>query len=294
VPRAQVGEVELEYEVQGEGPPVVLIMGIGAQLIFWPDELVEDLASRGYTVIRFDNRDIGLSTKLDHHGVPPVLKQLGRTVVGLPVSAPYDLSDMARDVVGLLDHLDLEDAHVVGASMGGMIAQHVSLEHPHRVRTLTSIMSTPGGRRNSIGYPSALAKLLQGPAKSRGDAIQKQLDFFRTVGGKGYPIDEDFIRERAGLSYDRSYHPPGFARHMSAILASGDRRERLRSLRTPTLVVHGSDDPLLPPRAGRATARLVPSAELKIIDGMGHNMPRPVCRILAEDIDRHARKRDRR
>jgi pimeloyl-ACP methyl ester carboxylesterase len=289
----QVGEVELEYEASGQGPPVLLIMGIGAQLVLWPDGFVDALAARGYTVIRFDNRDVGLSTKLDHLGVPPVLRQFGRLFAGLPVDdAPYDLSDMARDTAGLIEALGFEDAHVVGASMGGMIAQHLALEHPRRVRTLTSIMSTPGGRRNAIGRPKAFAQLFQKAARNRVEAIENQVRFFRTVGGTGFPLDEAEIRERAGRSWDRSYHPQGFARQMAAILASGDRRRKLRGLQKSTLVIHGSEDPLIPPRAGRATARAIPNAELRIIEGMGHHMPAGTWSRMVDDIHRLARRHD--
>jgi len=292
--RIRVGEIEIEHEVSGEGPPVLLIMGIGAQLVLWPDGFINELAARGYTVIRFDNRDVGLSTKLDHLGVPEIFPRMGRMLAGLPVDAPYDLSDMASDAAGLIEALGFDTAHVVGASMGGMVAQHLALEHPHRVRTLTSIMSTPGGRRNTIPKPSAFAKLFQKRARSRDEAIDNQLTFFRAVGGSGFTIDEAAIRERAGRSWDRSYHPQGFTRQMAAILASGDRRKKLRRLRTDTLVIHGSEDPLVLPHAGRATARAIPGAELRMIEGMGHHMPAGTWGLMADDIHRLAKRHDER
>jgi len=201
---------------------------------------------------------------------------------------------MASDAAGLIEALGFDTAHVVGASMGGMVAQHLALEHPHRVRTLTSIMSTPGGRRNTIPKPSAFAKLFQKRARSRDEAIDNQLTFFRAVGGSGFTIDEAAIRERAGRSWDRSYHPQGFTRQMAAILASGDRRKKLRRLRTDTLVIHGSEDPLVLPHAGRATARAIPGAELRMIEGMGHHMPAGTWGLMADDIHRLAKRHDER
>ena len=286
--RVRVGEVELEVEEIGDGPPLVLIMGIGAQLIHWPDALCEDLAGRGFRVIRFDNRDIGLSTKLEHAGVPDIPKALVRAFVGLSVETPYTIRHMADDVAGLLDALDLEDAHVVGCSMGGMIAQTLAIEHPTRVRSLTSIMSTPGGRRH-MGKAKAIRVLLGGPVRSAGEAEERALRVMRVIGSTGFAMDEERVRALARRAYERSYHPPGFARQFGAILAAGNRLSTLPSVRAPTLVIHGSEDPLIPPKAGRATAALVPGARLRMIEGMGHDLPAALWKTFADEIAGHAR-----
>ncbi len=271
MPIAHVHDLEIAYDDVGAGPPVVLIMGIGAQRILWPDALVDTLAERGFRAIRFDNRDIGESTRLTHEPVPPVLSGLVRAVAKRPVDAPYTLSDMALDTVGLLDALDLPRAHVVGASMGGMIGQHLALEHPGRVASLTSIMSGPGSVRHMIGKPRALKALLGPPPRTREEAQHHVLKLFSAIGGT-LPRDEEGLRRYAGLAFDRGLHPAGFARQWAAIMASGSRLKALRSLQVPTLVVHGTLDPLVPPRAGKATADAIPNAELLWVDGMGHDL----------------------
>lgn len=287
MPRATSNGIELEYEIIGEGEPLLLIMGLGAQMVLWPDEFCERLAARGYQVIRFDNRDIGLSTKLDDAGVPRVMKMIARSFVGLPVTAPYDLRDMADDTVGLLDHLGIESAHVVGASMGGMITQTMAIMHPHRMRTMTSIMSTTGGRRVSYGHPKSIATLLQKPAKSRSEAIERQVEFFRVTGGS-LARDEDKVRERAGRAYDRSFYPKGVARQIAAITASGNRTAALRYVRVPALVMHGSEDSLVPLRGGKATAKAIPGARFHLVRGMGHDFPEPAFPEIVDAISSHA------
>jgi len=274
--------VDIAFERFGDPrrPPVLLIMGLGTQMLGWPDGFCAALADRGMHVIRFDNRDIGLSTHMTDAPAPDVAAAL----TGDPSSASYKLSDMARDTVGLLDSLELPSAHVVGASMGGMIAQTLVIEHPHRVRSLTSIMSTTGDP--SVGQPteSAMAALLSPPAASREEAIERTLAIVRVIGSPGFALDETEIRRRTGLAYDRSNDPVGVARQLVAIAASGDRTAALRRVSIPTLVVHGADDPLVDVSGGRATARAIAGAELAVFDGMGHDLPRGLWAEIARRI----------
>ena len=279
--------IELEVEVHGEGPPVVLVMGIGAQMILWPEGLVDALVAHGLQVIRFDNRDIGRSTWLDHLGVPSIAGMTTRAMMGMKVSAPYTLWDMALDTVGLLDGLGLHRAHVVGASMGGMIAQCMAIRHADRVQSLTSIMSTTGSRRHFRPQPRAMAALLGTRPTTRDEAQETFLRFTRAMAGTGFPVDEDAVRALAGRTWDRGNHPEGFMRQWAAILASGSRRRLLEQVALPTLVIHGSDDPLLIPEGGRATARAVPGARLEIIEGMGHSLPEGVWQRVADSVARH-------
>lgn len=273
--RARCGDVELAYDVVGDGPrQLVLIMGIGAQRIFWDDRFVARVADAGFTVARFDHRDIGESTRLDHLPVPRPPRTLARHLFGLSVGAPYTLSDMAGDVVGLLDHLGWARAHVVGASMGGMIAQHLAIEHPARVASLTSIMSTPGARRYAIqARPSALRALLGKPPRTAEESGEYAVRMFAVIGGPRFAPDEEALRRLGRLAFERKPSPRGFCRHLAALCASGDRTRRLASVRAPTLVFHGAADPLIPVAAGRATARAIPGAHLHVVDGMGHHMP---------------------
>jgi pimeloyl-ACP methyl ester carboxylesterase len=274
--------VDIAFERFGDqqGSPVLLIMGLGTQMLGWPDGFCAALADRGMQVIRFDNRDIGLSTHMTDAPAPDV----GAALTGDPSSASYKLSDMARDTAGLLDSLELPSAHVVGASMGGMIAQTLVIEHPDRVRSLTSIMSTTGDP--SVGRPteSAMAALLSPPAASREEAIERTLAIVRVIGSPGFALDETEIRRRTGLAYDRSNDPVGVARQLVAIAASGDRTAALSRVSIPTLVVHGADDPLVDVSGGRATARAIAGAELAVFDGMGHDLPRGLWAEIARRI----------
>ena len=271
--RAKLGEIELVYEQIGDRDdvPLLLVMGLGMQLIHWDLEFCEMLAERGYRVIRFDNRDSGLSTKIAAP-VPPVL----RAMAGMRIDAPYLLSDMAADSFGLLDHLGIESAHVMGVSMGGMIAQVMALDRPERVRSLTSIMSTTGNRRAGMPRLRAFALLLRRAPADRDAYISYFVKTFQVIGSPAYREDEARMRETAAATYDRSHHPAGTVRQLAATLASGDRTTRLRELHVPTAVVHGTDDPLIPLRAGVATARAIPDAELVAIPGMGHDLPHQV------------------
>ncbi|MCW2705533.1 MAG: Pimeloyl-ACP methyl ester carboxylesterase [Blastococcus sp.] len=280
VQRAQVGELELAYETFGAAgdPPVLLVMGLATQMIGWPDDFCRQLADRGYYVVRFDNRDIGLSTHLHDAGAPDLMAVLG----GDHSSVPYGLADLAGDCVGLLDAQGLDSVHLVGASMGGMIAQLVALQAPERVRTLTSIMSTTGAP--SVGSPSdaALALLLTPAAGDRDGAVQQVVDTYRVIGSPGFEFDESALRDRAGLSFDRAYDPAGVARQLAAILTTPDRTRDLKSASVPCLVVHGAEDALVNVSGGHATAAAIPDAELLIVDGMGHDLPRQVWPQLIE------------
>ena len=264
--------IDIAYQRIGnrDAPPVLLIMGLAAQSIAWPDAFCHALADRGLEVIRFDNRDAGLSTHMTD--APP--PDLPAALAGNLSSVSYTLSDMADDAVGLLDALGFQKAHLAGASMGGAIAQTMAIEHPDRVRSLTLMMSSTG--TPSVGQPSpeALRELYAGPrATTRDEVIQQTLRIFRVIGSPAYPNDENEAAARAGRAYDRCYDPTGVARQAIASVASGDRTERLRDLSVPTLVIHGLADRMVDASGGRAAAEAIPGAELMLIEGMGHNLP---------------------
>ncbi len=278
--------LELEYEVfnPGGGEPLVLIMGVGAQMVQWPDEFCQGLAARGFEVIRFDNRDIGCSTWLDHMGTPDIRKNLVRAYAGLKIDAPYTLTDMAADTAGLIEALGHRRAHVTGASMGGMIAQTLAIHHPERVHSLVSFMSTTGSKRHSLPKPFALKALLGPMPPDRQGRIERVVDLFRTIGGSGFEYDPQLVRNISTRAYDRGFHPTGFIRQFSAIIASGSRLEQLKRIKCPTTVIHGTEDPLVPPVGGAATARAIPNARLQWIEGLGHSMPRGAWPIIQEAI----------
>ncbi len=290
MPRAKVGNVEIEYEVRGEGEPLLLVMGIGAQLIFWDDALVDRFVAGGFQVIRFDHRDIGLSTRLDHLPVPRPARVMGRSLLGLKIDAPYTLSDMAHDVIGLLDHLGIDRAHVVGMSMGGMVAQHLAIEHPHRVRSLTSIMSTTGQWRLRQTTLGGMRALFAPRPRTAAEAGESAVRMFRIIGMVTDAGEEDRLRAVGRRSFERGQSPRGFLRHLAAIAASGDRTARLRKIKTPTLVIHGADDPLIRASAGRATARAIPGARYLEIADMGHFLPRSRWDQVTGAIIEHARR----
>ena len=283
--RAQVGSIELVYETIGDpsDTPLLMVMGLGMQLIHWDRELCELLAARGFHVIRFDNRDIGLSTKI-RGPVPNVM----RLLAGMPARVPYLLPDMAGDALGLLDHLEIERAHVVGASMGGMIGQTMAIEQPERVLSLASIMSTTGDRR--VGTPKlrVWSLMMRRAPQDRDAYVRYFVKVFRMIGSPAYRIDEERSRELAAATYDRSHYPPGTARQLAAILASGSRTAALRQLDVPTVVIHGESDPLVPLRAGVATARAIPGAELITIPGMGHDLPKELWPTFVDAIANNA------
>jgi pimeloyl-ACP methyl ester carboxylesterase len=282
IERARVGDLEIAYETFGDAgnPPVLLVMGLATQMIGWPDEFCGSLADRGHYVIRFDNRDIGLSTHLHAAGAPDILAIFG----GDTSSVVYGLTDLAGDTIGLLDALGLDRVHLVGASMGGMIAQLVAVQAPERVRSLTSIMSTTGAA--GVGAPAevALPVLLAPAATDRASAIERVVDTYRVIGSPGFEFDEAALRDRAGLSFDRAHDPAGVARQLAAILTTHDRTPDLTSIGVPALVIHGSQDTLVDVSGGRATAAAIPGSELLVVDGMGHELPREVWPQILDRI----------
>ncbi len=269
-------------------------MGLAGQLIHWPDAFCVALARAGYRVIRYDNRDIGLSSKLDHLGKPNVVRAAVRALLRLPVRAPYKLDDMAMDAVGLLDALGIKTAHLVGASMGGMIAQIVAARHPQRVRSLTLIMTTSGNpwlRQASLKLRLRLARRPQ--QTDRESLIAHSMQTWRLIGSPGYRSTEEELRARVERAFDRSYYPRGMARQTVAIIASGSRVSLLRRIATPTLIIHGADDPLVPVPAARDLARRIGGAQLQIIEGMGHDFPAELMQRIAALIQKHLRGSER-
>ena len=279
---APVGGLTICYEQFGDpgDETLLLVMGLGMQLLGWDEELCGMLVERGFHVVRFDNRDVGLSSKLSGR------VNLAAGFAGLTGSAVYDLDDMAADTAGLLDHLGVDAAHLVGASMGGMIGQKLAARRPERVRSLCSIMAG-SGRRSLTTTPrlSALRILLRPPASAREDAIDATVAAFAAIGSPAYPPDPERLRERAARSYDRCFYPAGTARQLMAVMASGNRTAELARIEVPTVIVHGTADPLVPPRAGRDVAAAIAGARLELIEGMGHDLPRELwpryCDLIA-------------
>jgi pimeloyl-ACP methyl ester carboxylesterase len=278
VPRASSNGVDLEYETIGRAgdPVMLLIMGLGAQLIDWPDQMVAGLAEQGYLVVRYDNRDAGLSSGTDELPSPA------------HAAAPYQLADLAADAVGLLDALGVDRAHVVGASMGGMIAQQVAIDHPDRVMSLCSIMSSTGDRSVGRSTPEAIAVLGRPPARSREEAIAGSMAAGRLLGSIGFDASEEALRRRAERKYERAYRPVGTQRQLAAIYASPDRTEALRKVTVPTVVIHGALDPLIDISGGRATADAIPGAELVVLPGVGHGLPADAIPTMVQAIARTA------
>ncbi|HEY6471790.1 MAG TPA: alpha/beta hydrolase [Acidimicrobiales bacterium] len=284
MPNVHANGIDIEYVTDGDPAdrPLLLVMGLGAQLITWPQGFVDQLRGRGFFVIRFDNRDCGLSTKLE--GLPAITDLFG----GDTSSAPYLIEDMADDAAGLLTELGLSKVHVVGASLGGMITQALAIHHQDRFLSVCSIMSTTGDR--SVGAPTgeAIAALLRPIATSRDEAIDASVAGSEVIGSPGYPADESVLRARAAEAYDRSYCPEGTARQLAAILASPDRTEGLRGVRLPFLVLHGEADPLVTPSGGEATAAAVPDAKLITYPGMGHDLPEALWTDVIDAIEANA------
>ncbi len=280
MPTAHVNGIDVEYVMEGDpaDPPLLLVMGLGAQLVAWPDSFVQGLRDRGYFIVRFDNRDSGLSTKWE--GMPDIVSLLS----GDSTTAPYTVEDMADDAAALLAQLGITKAHVVGVSMGGMITQALVIRHPDHFLSAASIMSTTGDR--SVGAPTtdAMNALLRPMATSRDEAIAASLAGSKVIGSPKYPTDEATLRQRAGAAYDRSYCPEGTARQLGAILGSPDRTEGLRGVHMPFLVLHGEDDPLVTLSGGQATAAAVPGAKLVTIPGMGHDLPEALWGQITDAI----------
>ncbi|WP_306205869.1 alpha/beta fold hydrolase [Actinoplanes sp. RD1] len=286
MPVATTNGIELAYETSGDpdGRPLLLIMGLGAQLIDWPEGFRAELGARGFQVITFDNRDAGLSTALDSAPLP----DLRAIMAGDPASAPYRIADLAADAAGLIKELGLDRVHVAGASLGGMIAQQLTIDFPERVASLCSIMSMTGDRSVGRPTPEAAAVLGRPPVGSREEAIAASIAGAKVIGSPGYPIDEQERLRRATAKYDRSYRPLGTLRQYAAVLASPDRTPALGAITAPTLVVHGAADPLIGVDGGRATAAAIPGAELLVLEGMGHDLPRELWPTLADAIAANA------
>ncbi|MCF8043670.1 MAG: alpha/beta fold hydrolase [Desulfarculaceae bacterium] len=292
MPDVAANGIRIEYDTFGDrsSPALLLIAGNGAQLIFWEVEFCELLAATGLFVIRFDNRDAGLSTKFDEAGVPDLMAAFQAAMQGEPVESAYSLDDMADDAVGLLDALGIAKAHICGLSMGGMVAQVVAYRHPDRVLSLTSIMSNTGNPNAPQGKPEALAAVVAPPPEEREAYIAHNLKVWRQIWSPGFPFEDERARTFLENSYDRCHYPQGMARQNMAILANGDRRPLLSSIKAPTLVIHGADDPLIPVEAGKEAARVIPGAGLLIIDGMGHDLPQGAWAQIAAAISRHTKR----
>ena len=293
MPIIQANGIELAYDVQGkpDGEPLLLIAGLGLQLISWPEAFCAALVSQGFRVIRFDNRDSGLSSKMDQFGKPNLPLAFFKSLFQMPLFSGYTVVDMAHDAVGLLDALGIEKAHVVGASMGGIIAQIIAARHAQRTRTLTSIMSTTG-RPGLPGPTLAVSNVLFSRPDDTGDVnsvIDHFVRLFRAIGSPAYPTPDALLRKRVAASVRRNVCVSGTTRQMLAVASSGDRTAQLRTIAAPTLVIHGTDDPLVPVAAGRDTARAIPGAVLHEVEGMGHDFPPALEQMLAMLIAAHCR-----
>ncbi|QSB45705.1 alpha/beta fold hydrolase [Tsuneonella flava] len=286
-------DITIEYEDYGDpgDPAILLVMGLGAQLTLWPIELVDALVERGFRVIRYDNRDIGLSQKMDGEEAPGIFKLVLMNRLGLKPRVPYTLSDMAADGVGLLEALNIDNAHIVGASMGGMIAQLIAAEHPKRTASLTSIMSTTGNRKLPAAQKEAIKVLTTRPPSADEEVLVAHgIRVARTIGSPAYPPSEDRLLSRVREGVRRSYYPDGLPRQLAAILADGDRRKRLAAISAPTLVIHGEADPLVPLAGGLDTAESIPGARISTFPGMGHDLPLALVEPIADLIAEHAGK----
>jgi pimeloyl-ACP methyl ester carboxylesterase len=286
--------IRIEYDTFGErsARTLLLIMGLATQMISWDEEFCQMLTDRGHYVIRFDNRDVGLSSKMEEAGVPNIMEAFRKSMRGEKIEAPYTLDDMADDAVGLLDALGIEKAHICGASMGGMIAQTIAIRHPARVKSLISIMSTTGNPELPPSKAEARQFLIKPVPEGREENIEYSVKMCRVFAGKGFEFDEQRMRDLMTRAYDRCFYPRGVMRQIMAVTAHGSRKEALASVKAPTLVIHGGDDPLVPVEGGKDTAEAVPGAELLIIEGMGHEMPVAVWPRLADAISQHTRKAD--
>lgn len=284
--------LDICYETFGSpsDPAMLLVMGLGIQMIAWPDEVCRDLAGRGYQVVRFDNRDSGRSTHLEQAGSPDPYRVLLRRE-----KPPYCLDDMAADTVGLLDALEIESAHLVGASMGGFIAQLVAIQHPTRVRSLSLLMTSTGSIRVGRPRPRVLARFGRRrlPASGRDALIEYALEVMSTIGSVGFPRDDDYLRDVMGRAYDRGHDPPAYLRQVAAVLTQANRTRALRSATVPTVVIHGLADPLIAASGGKALARALPNARFVGVPGMGHDLPRALWPTFAEEIARTAEEGER-
>jgi pimeloyl-ACP methyl ester carboxylesterase len=275
MPGITANGIRIEYETFGNssGRPLLLIIGLGGQMIQWDDALCQDLGERGHYVIRFDNRDVGLSTKFDQAGIPDLVETFGKLMQGEKIKPPYTLDDMADDAVGLLDALGIRKAHICGMSMGGMIAQTIAIRHPSRVLSLISIYSTTGNPEVPQPKPEVTGLLVAPPPTEREAFVEHVLGVFKTIAGPGFAVDEKWTRENIAEGYDRCFYPQGMIRQLVAILTQDNRKPALASVKVPTLVIHGTDDPLVSVEGGKDTAKAIPGAQLILIEGMGHDLP---------------------
>ena len=285
--------ISITFEDKGprDAPVILLVMGLGGQLTLWPDEFVDALNAHGFRTIRYDNRDVGLSTRFDDAGVPNLKWMFVKMMLRLPVRPAYRLADMAADGVALLDHLGIDRAHIVGVSMGGMMSQHIAARYPERVLSLTSIMSSSGNPKLPRANREAMAVLANRPMSGDPeDMIAYSVRAARVIGSPAYPAEEERLQRRVRGDFERGWYPQGVARQMAAIVADGDRRALLKSITVPTLVVHGEADPLVPLAAGKDTAANIPGARLMTIPGMGHDLPLALVDTLADAVAGHARE----
>lgn len=287
--------ITITYEDKGprDAPVILLVMGLGGQLTLWPDEFVDALVAHGFRTIRYDNRDVGLSTRFDAAGVPNIKWMFVKALVGLKPRSAYSLTDMAADGMALLDALGVERAHIVGASMGGMIAQHMAARYPERALSLTSVMSTTGNRRLPSGSKEAMRVLSNRPSSGdKEDMVAYSVRAARVIGSPAYPAEEERLQRRVRSDFERGWYPQGVARQMAAIVSDGDRRSLLKNISAPTLVIHGEADPLVPVEGGRDTAANIAGAEFLLIPGMGHDLPLALVDTLADAIADHAKAVD--
>jgi len=290
--KAKVNNIEIEYETFGDpsDKPLLLIVGLGSQMIQWEEGFIKCFTERGFYVIIFDNRDIGLSTRCKEAGEPDLMGAIMNVQQGKSVKAPYTLDDMADDAVGLLDALRIKKAHICGASMGGMIAQTIAYRHPSRVLSLTSIMSNTGNPDLPQASPE-VQQVFYGPVASEREAVvENSVKVGKLIYGSGFQYDEEKHRDLAGRVFDRCYYPDGVGRHLLAIMAHGNRKEKLSVIKVPTLVIHGRDDPLLPVEGGIDTAEAISGSELLIINGMGHSIPPETWDQITDAIIKNAAK----
>lgn len=283
---ATANGLQLCFQCFGEShnPPLVLIMGLATQMIHWDDVFCQTLADQGFWVIRFDNRDIGKSSKIKGQKAAGISALLANQWFNRPLQVPYLLSDMANDTLGLLDYLDIANAHLVGVSMGGMIAQSMTIQAPDRVKSLTSIMSTTGNRKLPKPKPWLTLKMIKPVPTEQNNYVEHVLGMWELLHGKAYPFDPERVKATLLRAYQRGFYPPGVRRQTSAIIASPDRTSDLRAIEIPTLVMHGDYDPLVPLACGQATAEAVPHSKLKVFKGMGHTLPRELWPSMIEEI----------
>jgi pimeloyl-ACP methyl ester carboxylesterase len=287
---ARANGIDICYEIFGDpaADPLLLIMGLGAQMIHWDDDFCRQLAARGFRVIRFDNRDIGKSSRMTGGKRLSPVELLKLRFLKIPVASTYKLIDMAKDTVGLMDVLGIKSAHLVGASMGGMIAQEVALSFPQRVRSLTSIMSTTGNPKVPPPTREAAAMLMAPPPTTKEEYFARFAKTWKVLRVGSFPEDEALDPSRAARTFERGLNPAGVGRQLRAVLASGSRKERLQQLKSPTLVIHGTVDPLVRPEGGKDTAASIPGAKLLMIEGMGHALPIPMWPQIIDAIAKHA------